>query len=280
MLGRCCAAVFVIRGDDIVRHVEREGVSVRKKAAHMPRGNLLVEFGLVAGRLGRRQVALCRLEQVDLPSDLAGMTIIDMVPQAEHPDLAKATTEPFSHDAMEKLRHWTTHLIATAAGIERTSVLHGYTGRWNFNLNLTKWRGIVINVPESYAMVDGSFDLIISAEGVSSVGSLTGTLSCRLVPSGNNSSSYVSDLHVFHTVREIQCKLDGSIELTSTLLGMQKLREIGEAPAELRAIGTGSEPWDFKWAFYPSDCGEMAGKVTTSGSGGTEGDITARKLHL
>ncbi len=64
MLRECCAAVFVIRRDDIVHHVHRGDAPTAKenrppaeeKAAYMPRGNVLIEFGLVAGRLGRRRL--------------------------------------------------------------------------------------------------------------------------------------------------------------------------------------------------------------------------------
>jgi CAP12/Pycsar effector protein, TIR domain len=276
MLQRCCAAVFVIRRDDVVRHLDPDShIAPRGKAEYMPRGNVLVEFGLVAGRLGRRNVALCRLAPADLPSDLAGMTIIDMCPKGDCPD--SPHTEAFSPEALEKLRQWAGHLLPTASTIERTLVFHGYTGRWEFELALTKWRGMPINAA-SYSVVNGNFDLFISADGVGSIGSASGTLSCHLAP--EEGAQYMSDFHILHAITDIECNERGGIELTSHLAGMHRLSETGSAPAELRAIGAGSEPWTFKWTLSPAESASLEGKVETSASGGTEGKVTARKLRM
>jgi hypothetical protein len=278
MLQRCCAAVFVIRRDDVVRHLDPDGHNAhRGKAEYMPRGNVLVEFGLVAGRLGRRNVALCRLAPADLPSDLAGMTVIDMCPKADCPEAAH--TEAFTHEALEKLRQWAGHLLPTASTIERTLVFHGYTGRWEFELRLRKWRGISISAPGSYSIVNGNCDLFISSEGVGSIGSASGILSCRLAsPEGNG--QYMSDFQIFHTITNIECDAAGGIELTTHLAGMHRITETGTAPAELRSVGAGSEPWTFRWILNPTESGALEGKVETSALGGTEGEITARKLRM
>ena len=278
MLQRCCAAVFVIRRDDVVRHLDPDSHNMhRGKPEYMPRGNVLVEFGLVAGRLGRRNVALCRLAPADLPSDLAGMTVIDMCPQADCPQTPH--TEAFSHEALEKLRQWAGHLLPTVSTIERTLVFHGYTGRWEFELHLRKWRGIEINAPASYSIVNGNCDLFISSEGVGSIGSASGILSCRLA-AAEGGGQYMSDFSIFHSITDIECDANGGIELTSHLAGMQRISETGTAPVELRSIGTGSEPWTFRWFLKPTESGELKGKIETSASGGTEGEATARKLRM
>lgn len=278
-LSRCCAAMFVIRRDDVVRHMDRDSSGgARPKTEYMPRGNVLVEFGLVAGRLGRCNVALCRLDRADLPSDLAGMTVIDMCANSQCPKISPTGGLPFSPEALEKLRHWSSHLMATASVIERTAVFHGYTGRWEFELRLKKWRGIAIEKP-NYAVVNGSFDLFISSQGLGSMGSISGVLSCR-VPGGTDGAPYVSDLHIFHTIGNIECRTDGGLELTSRLLSVHRLIESGTAPDELRMMGSGAEPWTFRWVFSPTDGDPLEGTVCTSGSGGTEGEITARKLAM
>jgi hypothetical protein len=277
MLRRCCAAIFIIRPDDLVRHIDPDGhTSKEGKPHYMPRGNLLVEFGLVAGRLGRRNVALCRLGNVELPSDLAGMTVIEMCPKGE--ETSEVASRTFTDDALERLRHWASHLLATAPGIERTGIFHGYTGRWEFELRLKKWRGLSIDSP-SYAVLTGFLDLFMCSEGVGSVGSVFGTLSCRLKALEGN-SPFMADLNVLHTVSNIVCTPSGGLELTSHLLRVDKIPEGVNVPAELRTIGSGSEPWTFKWILNPDQFGHLEGKLTTSASGGTEGDVTASKLRL
>ncbi|HTS61742.1 MAG TPA: nucleotide-binding protein [Candidatus Acidoferrales bacterium] len=279
MLRRCCAAIFIIRRDDLVRHMDpdagahppREG-----KRHYMPRGNVLVEFGLVAGRLGRRNVALCRLGEVELPSDLAGMTVIEMCPKCpEKPDAAQG---PFTNDGLERLRHWASHLLATAPGIERTGLFHGYTGRWELELQLKKWRGLLIEKPD-YAIVTGFLDLFMCPEGVGSLGSAIGTLSCRLTSPGSG-SPLMADFHVIHTISNIECTASGGLELTSHVLRVGQITEGTTLPAELKAIGSGSEPWTFKWTLNADQSGHLEGTLCTTAAGGTEGDLTASKLRL
>lgn len=70
-LARCSFAVFVASGDD--RTVVR-----RRRARISPRDNIIFEFGLFAGRLGRERVFLVAPDDVPnlkLPSDLLGVTI-------------------------------------------------------------------------------------------------------------------------------------------------------------------------------------------------------------
>lgn len=132
MLQRCCAAFFVIRRDHIVRHLDPGGHNAhRGKPEYTPPGNVLVEFGLVAGGLGRRNVALCRVAPADLPSDLAGMTVTDMRPQAECSEAAHS--EAFRPEALAELHQWAGHFLPTASTIDRTLVFHGYTGGRSLN---------------------------------------------------------------------------------------------------------------------------------------------------
>src|SRR4051794_6161988 len=62
MLRECCAAVFVVSPDD--------ELNIRGKVFKVPRANVMLEFGLVAGRFGRHSVAVCQYGGAELPSDL------------------------------------------------------------------------------------------------------------------------------------------------------------------------------------------------------------------
>src|SRR5262249_27640784 len=144
-----------------------------------------------------------------------------------------------------------------------------------------KWRGLSIDAP-SYAVLTGFLDLFMCSEGVGSVGSVIGALSFRLTALEDNSPP-MADLNVLHTVSNIVCTPSGGLELTSHLLRVDKIKEGVNVPAELRTIGSDSEPWKpwtFKWILNPDQFGHLEGKLTTSASGGTEGDVTASKLRL
>jgi hypothetical protein len=274
MLQQCCAAVFVIRRDDLVRHVDASGHATGREKLFMPRGNVLLEFGLVAGRLGRRNVALCRMEKADVPSDLAGMTVIDMCPGCQTvPEVEKQKLED---DVRIKFKRWAAQLKATASDIERTAIFHGYTGRWQFELGLKKWRGVPISTEGSYVVVTGSLDLFIGPDGGGSFGSLFGTLSCRL----EGKPPYLADYNIVHSLSNIECNQDGGMVLTSHLQSLGKVHGSSQAPAELTSIGSGSEPWTFTWKLTPDESGQLNGTLCTSGSGGTLGEVTATKLRM
>ena len=164
MLGECCGAVFVATPDDCT--------TIGDKTVSIPRSNVMLEFGLVAGRMGRHSTALCRYGGAVLPSDLKGLTDIPMDPCSASGEQVDA--EKFRDDAEEKLRHWCKHLLATAETVPRTDIVHGYTGSWDFNLQLRRWRCLEIS-PPSFVQVHGSFDPIHSGRRTSRTRVSSGT---------------------------------------------------------------------------------------------------------
>jgi hypothetical protein len=72
MLRTCAGAVFV------VANVDDRG---------RPNENVMIEVGLVAGRMGRARVALCTYGNVDLPSDLSAVTRIDNLLEMPDPPI-------------------------------------------------------------------------------------------------------------------------------------------------------------------------------------------------
>lgn len=70
LLRKCCAAVFIASPDD--------ETILRDQMIRTPRANTMLEFGLVAGRMGHHSVAICQYGKSQLPSDLAGLTVIRM----------------------------------------------------------------------------------------------------------------------------------------------------------------------------------------------------------
>ena len=66
----CQAAVFVFGEDD--------KVSRRGSERYQPRDNVLLECGIFASRLGITNTLICRMPESQLPSDLLGITIINL----------------------------------------------------------------------------------------------------------------------------------------------------------------------------------------------------------
>jgi predicted nucleotide-binding protein len=276
MLMECCAAVFVVRRDDLVRPQQASN-----DPAYMPRGNVLLEFGLVAGRLGRHNIALCRFDNAELPTDLAGMTVIDVVGAVSQDDGSRPMASAPNDQLVNRLADWASHLLATAERVPRTEVFHGYTGRWEFEMHLGRWRGILIKDP-SYVTVNGSFDLLISPEGGEGAGYAYGTLAFRLEPDSSDSGhqSYMGSFEIIHEIRNIDCKADGTIEFGSRRLGTHLINAVGEAWPELRDFTHVAEPWTYKWVLHATNRPwELTGMLYSSIPGPVAGEIIARKLR-
>lgn len=277
MLTECCGGVFVIRRDDVVWHHEPSN-----EPTYMPRGNVLVEIGLVAGRLGRKNIALCVFDKTELPSDLNGMTVIPVDREITHDDGSRPVASAINHELVHKLDQWASQLLATAEGIPRTEVFHGYTGRWWFEVQLSLFRGILIKEP-SHAMLHGYFDLLIFPEGGEGSGYADCTLAFLLEPSQDRSDSvhqrYEGAFHIVHELLNIGCKADGTIEFDSQRLGIQENTSKGEAWPELHDLSQMSEQVTYNWVLNTTNRPrQLTGKFSSSVPGRAEGQITAKKL--
>lgn len=263
MLLRCAGAVFVASADD--HHMIR-GLDVGT-----PRGNVMLEFGLVAGRMGRENIAICQFGDVVLPSDLNGMTVIPMVPPAD-------ADEPlvFKKAAEQKLKVWASRLLVTADRIPRTEIFHGYTGRWEFNIQLHMWRDLVVTKP-GYVYVKGKLDLMMPSAGQTGRGLAHGHLRF-LLPDGD-SGSYEGEYLTAHEITGAFCQKDGSLQFSTEAFAVQRVRVVGQPPAQLASMDYSPEPWTASWRLSP--CPEplaLRGEVKTQGDIISKGEVRAVKM--
>jgi hypothetical protein len=262
MLRQCCAAVFIATPDD-----EAE---VRGRKVRCPRANVLLEFGLVAGRLGPHCVAVCRYGGAELPSDLTGLTVIEMGASERELNL------PVSKLAKEKLRAWASDLVATIERVPRTDVVHGYTGRWDFTVKFDTWRDLSIVAP-SHALVEGAFDLFIPPAGHIGRGLAQGRLYFRV--HGRDEDFYQGEFRTAHEITNAVCLKDGRLEFTSRAFAMQKVIATGTAPPQLVGMDFAPEPWSLQWSLCPiSEPRSFVGKVTAEDTGVSQGAVKATKL--
>ncbi|HEX8106982.1 MAG TPA: TIR domain-containing protein [Kofleriaceae bacterium] len=68
-------AILVFSEDDRIEH--------RGNTRYQPGGNILIEFGLFLGCLGRRRAIICNHGDNRMPSDLAGLTYLDVGSQTD-----------------------------------------------------------------------------------------------------------------------------------------------------------------------------------------------------
>jgi len=271
MLLECCGAVFVATPDD-------HG-AIRGRPVEMPRANVMLEFGLVAGRLGRPNIALCQYGQAELPSDLEGLTVVQMAA------LASDKREDCRNDARHKLQLWSSQLVVTAEKIVRTEIVHGYTGRWTFAAHLTKWRGIQVVWP-SFAELNGIFDLYVRGDhsylrdDQVGRGTAHGRLTFSLLdPRREGHPPFQGECRVAHDIANVSCSGEGGLSFTSTPFALHLITSTGEPPSELAGLTGPPEPWSFNWDLQPT--GEdriLAGSFTAEvGGGTTDGTVRITK---
>jgi hypothetical protein len=106
--------------------------SIRKKRVYQPRANVIFEYSYLLSRLGRSRVALCVYDKTELPSDLKGLTYVEMGEYIANRDI--------THIARKKLTYWVKNLPVIQEGIPTSSLDHGYSGRWKLAAEFTRWR--------------------------------------------------------------------------------------------------------------------------------------------
>jgi hypothetical protein len=276
MLRRCCGAVFIVTGDDKAQF--------RNQTVQLPRANIMLEFGLVAGRMGRENVALCQYGGV-LPSDLKGMTVILMEPVAESIRTVAveysgnaatgSVRETFRQLAEKKLASWSGTLLTTANRIPRTQIVHGYTGRWEFEIELSKWRSLPV-APPSQVVVTGNFDLFMPTHGQTGTGHVQGDLTFEYYENRSASASmvYEGGYRITHEIKIASTAKDGLLSLTTQ--GFTMGVPNGNLPPALSHLHV--DPWTATWALssHPDETHQLRGEFRMHD---TEGTVMARKME-
>jgi hypothetical protein len=271
MLVECCAAVFIATPDD--------KATIRGRTVSVPRANIMLEFGLVAGRLGRHNIAICQYGGTELPSDLKGLTVIEMEPGETPAGASPTYADEFRRRAGESLARWSSTLLATAEMVARTDTVHGYTGRWTFDLWLDRWRGVEVS-PKSFCQASGSMNLYLDATGKAGYGSIFGQLTFKLVNEREAATrAYQGVLRFCHEIANLVCDRQGGFKFTSRTYTIQKINASGPPLPEIGSLNDLPEPWPFTWELKPTaDPRTLTGLICADNPGTTSGTIRAVKV--
>ncbi len=261
-LAKLSGAILIATPDDVGE--------IRNKLVITPRENVMLEFGLMSARLGRRNVVICQYGEAELPSDLKGLNLIKM-------DSPTAGEDETAHKA---LIDWAGELLGTVEGVPRTVIMHGYSGSWHFELALDQWRHIDLKFPDSVE-VNGDLALLIPMQGTTmGHGQMQASLTFHLPARGEPRGLYAGQFQVAHVIADAQCCRDGSVHFTSRIACSQILVHKGDPWPELAALDEPPEPWQFNWSLQPlPDSSRTLTGSFYSKTGGTVGRvISAVKL--
>jgi Predicted nucleotide-binding protein containing TIR-like domain len=181
-----------------------------------PVANVVLEYGYLSARLGRKRVIICEFDDVDLPSDLKGLTNV------RAGKYVTGSQSSFLEDAKGKLRSWLAHLPPVADEIPPIRQLHGYSGEWKVQANFSLWRGK--RVEPGAVVFNGFTVLCLDAEGKTGVGIQRGILTVNL-------GDYRPRLGICNHVETASIDEKGKLTLTVKVLYREPLaRTKGEPP--------------------------------------------------
>jgi hypothetical protein len=166
-----------------------------------PVANVILEYGLLAARLGRSRVAICEFGDVTLPSDLEGLATVRG--GIYEKDGRLALPQP----ASEQLQRWLQGLPHVAEQIPPIRQLHGYSGRWKVKSVFRRWRGRDLNDAEEVTF-DGSTSMFIGVDGERGWGMQMGVLSVSFT------GGYEASFRVSNEIVNVVLSPEGSLELT------------------------------------------------------------------
>lgn len=179
---------------------------IRDTAARVPRANVLFEYGYLTARLSRPRVALCRFDNVELPSDFSGLTYVPMG--------AFDANKAIDPHARSNLKSWAASLPKVQAGIPPVAQLHGYSGLWTNETIFDVWRDLKIEQP-NFAIFKGTMILHLNLDGQNGAGSFFGTLRVKI-------DDCYAEFEISDRVISAIVLPDGSIRLRSVLHSRQR----------------------------------------------------------
>ena len=245
MLEKCLGAVFVVSDANL----------------HDVNNNVMIELGLVAGRMGRARVAIYTVGDVQLPSDLAGITCIQNSrceePRGPQTDHVSAIRRSIPIDLALRLSEWADSLPAIMTGLPLTTVLHGYSGHWKAALHLDKWH----SKPVGKNTVALNYDLLlqIPGNGRNGMGIGSGRLIVRWQRDKRRQELFQAIVLMCSAVSDLTCQKDGSMTFRTENLFRQLAFVSGRGPLEPEFADELPANWIIGWKLTPrpSDVGLM-----------------------
>jgi hypothetical protein len=187
----------------------------RGKSFLAPASNVIFEYGYLSSRLTRRRVAICRLGNAEMPSDLEGVKVIEGIDVGyDAPELPQRVRS--------EITSWLDALPQLAAGIAPVTQFHGYSGRWEIENSFDLWRGLKIEHPD-FISFRGIAILSIPPNGRGGTGVMYGATYISV-------QDYKSRLDVANEIRDATADDNGGLRLRIEVIHRHLAEEEGDPP--------------------------------------------------
>jgi CAP12/Pycsar effector protein, TIR domain len=205
------------------------------KSFAAPASNVIFEYGYLSSRLTRRRVAICRFKKADIPSDLAGVKVI------EGGDVGYKAPE-LPREMKREITSWLAGLPRLAPGISPITQSHGYSGTWSIENRFDLWRGLAIEHPDSIYF-HGSAILSIPPDGRGGTGIMYGATYISV-------QNYNARLDVVNEIRDAAVDENGGLRLRMEVVRRYLAEEEGDPPD--RRFRESMQSRDFEVRLYPA----------------------------
>jgi hypothetical protein len=166
-----------------------------------PTANVVFEYAYLSARLGRKRVSVLRIDDVDLPSDLQGVKLVE-----DNQFLyQQGAAFPLLERTKAELWRWLDQLPRLAPRLPAVSQVHGYSGTWNVRNRFTRWRDQGVQPGDSVYFVGKTF-VVFQSGGETGSGIQIGKLHVSI-------GGYRVTREVVNEVLEAKIDGDGAVRM-------------------------------------------------------------------
>jgi hypothetical protein len=195
--------------------------------------NVVFEYAYLAARMRPQRVALCKFEGVTIPSDLDGLTTIQMEQYVYTPsprNQPKQAAPSLPSPAIKRLKAWLTGLNPVARGVPTAHLLHGYSGTWQITTEFRKWHDHPLRTGEKVT-VSGTMFLQLDVDGKNGSGTMFGKTEVML-----NHGAYHASYRFDNDIKQASVNDQGQLTLNLRIVERKRINHKGDLPEELKHL--------------------------------------------
>jgi hypothetical protein len=243
IVGSVAGAVLLCTPDD--------DLIIRDKQLKTSRANVLLEYAFLMGRLSRHRVALCKYDNVEMPSNLQGLAYIEMG--------LFQKGNPLAYRSRAELKEWVHALPKVKKDVSATTLLHGYSGIWTSQTIFERWRDKKIT-GDDLAKFFGHMILQIPINESKGFGCIYGDLTVRL-------DGDLAKFSILDEIHDVRVEKTGDLSFHSTLKFRRRIHPLKDKTGKFDEEVTGTDIFISHFPYLPDNSGPLKGTYISDKAG-------------